>query len=160
MPAFDPGRVYDEGSYIKAIIKAKADIEQDYPGCYVLIRSRQSTNIVADRFEIKARTWFGRTFGYDYYVLAEGLLLYDARLIRRSLTEPWLICTTTAWFDVMDTHRNRFGRTLFVAPANWMGDSRIDCRRFLSEFTLPGTHNSHATGDNVPFPTNIPGIKG
>lgn len=56
--------------------------------------------------------------------------------------------------------RNRFRRTLFVDPANWMGDSRIDGKRFLSEFALPGTHNSHASGDNVPFPTNLPGMKG
>jgi 1-phosphatidylinositol phosphodiesterase len=41
-----------------------------------------------------------------------------------------------------------------------MGDSRIDGKRFLSEFTLPGTHNSHATANNVPFLTSLPYIRG
>ncbi|KAJ7241998.1 PLC-like phosphodiesterase [Mycena rebaudengoi] len=199
MPAFYPG-VYNEGSYDKSITKARKDLEQDYPGCFVFIHSRESgkvkvirkeppsgqTNIVAGRFEIKAHTLFGRTFGYDYYVLAEGLLSYDGNtdpaystvsdgtvadmqvaIFPSGFPEPGMPPSPPQVFQMAyysmtrrDGHPNRFRRTLFVDPTNWMGDSRIDGRRYLSEFTLPGTHNSHATGNNVPFPTNLPGIKG
>ncbi|KAF7347074.1 PLC-like phosphodiesterase [Mycena venus] len=179
--SFDPGRVYDEGSCDKAIRKARAHLENDYPGCFVLIHSRKSgkvrvirkdppfgqTNIVAGRLEIKAHTLFGRTFGYDYYVLAEGFLSYEGNTgpAYLAVSEGTMadVQVQTAYLTMArrDGHPNRFRRTLFVDPANWMGDSRIDGTRFLSEFTLPGTHDSHATGGNVPIlMASIPRMKG
>lgn len=40
-----------------------------------------------------------------------------------------------------------------------MGDARINGKQLLSAFTIPGTHNSHATSTNIPFPTNLPIIR-
>lgn len=93
MPAFDPHRVYDEGDYDKSIIKARKDLEQDYPGAYVFIHSREDGKVniirgaspyseaavVSGRFEIKSYKLFGSTFGYNYFVLSEGLLTHDGR---------------------------------------------------------------------------------
>jgi hypothetical protein len=64
MPEFDPGRLYDGKSYEKAIIKAREDLEKDYPGCSVFIHYRQGGKVkvirqdprVSGRFEIKAHT--------------------------------------------------------------------------------------------------------
>ncbi|KAF8135288.1 PLC-like phosphodiesterase [Mycena galopus ATCC 62051] len=181
MPEFDPGRVYDEGSCDKAIIKARAHLEKDYPGCSVFIHSRKrgkvkviredpplgQTNIVTGRLEIKAHTLFGKTLEYDYYVLAEGLLSYEGSTDSVDLTVSdgtvADVQVQRVYFAVVrrDGRPNHFRRTLFVDPANWMGDSRMDGTSFLSEFTLPGTHDSHATGGNVPIlMASIPRMKG
>ncbi|KAJ7907098.1 hypothetical protein B0H13DRAFT_2332712 [Mycena leptocephala] len=172
MPAFDPARIYDDESYDKAIARARDDLEKDYPGCSVFIHSGENG-------KIKSHALFGSTFGYDYYVLAEGLLSYegtdpaystvsggtmvDVQTFILIPPEPGMsLPRLFTYFSIVrrDGSPNRFRRTLFVDPANWMGDSRIDGKHFLSEFALPGTHNSHASGDNVPFPTNLPGMKG
>ncbi|KAK6338327.1 hypothetical protein TWF730_002390 [Orbilia blumenaviensis] len=164
MGYFDPSKYNYSGDFARSIVAAREDLERDYPGARVFINSNNHTidevrlappdghdHVVRGRFEVPRTGIFWRnTYGYHYTVFSEGTFRYSGRIDG----SDWATWSGHAQASIQESNgvktfiwrrqdgSSRYRPDIPIDLGNWM--SRLSDDLYLSQVTIPGTHNSHA----------------